>query len=181
MRVSLRAWLVRELLSQLREHVCDIAFADLRPGPPPSALTGRVLAQDELVAIVPHGHRLAGAAQVDPARLAAEDMVDMPQGSGIRQHNDAAFAASGVERTVTFEADTMALLEQLVGRGLGLGLVPAATAARMSGVRSVPTTGVPARTVQALWRTSSPSPAARAFLQLLREYTPHAPTELPEP
>ncbi|WP_306319048.1 MULTISPECIES: LysR family transcriptional regulator [unclassified Streptomyces] len=173
-RVGLRAWLVRDLLSQLREHACDIAFVDTPPGPPPSGLTGRVLARDDMVAIVPHGHRLATATDIAPARLAAEDMVDMPQGSGIRQHNDAAFAAAGAARTVAFEADTMALLEQLVTRGLGLGLVSAATAARMPGVTAVPTTGVPPRTVRALWRASAPSPAARAFLQLLDEHAPEA-------
>ncbi|MGW8378287.1 LysR family transcriptional regulator [Streptomyces sp. ODS28] len=176
-RVALRAWLVRDLLQQVREHACDIAFVDSRPGPPPRGLEGQVLAHDELVAIVPHGHRLAGAERVDPATLAEEDMVDMPQRSGIRGHNDAAFAAAGATRTVTFEADTMALLEQLVARGLGLGLVSAATAARMTTVSSVPTTGIPARTVRALWRASTPSPAARAFLRLLRERTPDAPPE----
>ncbi|MFJ3711012.1 LysR substrate-binding domain-containing protein [Streptomyces sp. NPDC090053] len=127
--------------------------------------------------IVPTGHPLAGTAQVTPGRLAEEDMVDMPPGSGIRRHNDAAFTAAGVTRTVAFEADTMALLEQLVGRGLGIGLVPAATAATMPGVGAVATTGVPPRTVRAVWTASGASPAARAFLQLLRERTPKAPAE----
>ncbi|MFI0470100.1 LysR family transcriptional regulator [Saccharopolyspora sp. 5N102] len=109
-RVTLRACLVRDVLQQVREHACDIAFADIRPDELPRGLAGRVLAHDDLVAIVPHGHRLAGEAKATPVRLAEEDMVDMPLGSGIRGHNDAAFAAAGVTRTVAFEADTMALL-----------------------------------------------------------------------
>ena len=175
--VTLRARLVRDLLQEVREHACDLAFVDTRPEGPPAGLAGRVLAREDLVAIVPHGHRLAGAAHVTPARLAEEDMVDMPPGSGIRRHNDAAFAAAGATRTVAFEADTMALLEQLVGRGLGIGLVPAATAARMPAVTAVAATGVPPRTVRAVWIPSAASPAARAFLQLLRERTPEAPLE----
>lgn len=168
-RITLRTRLVRDLLQQVREHACHVVFVDGRPGELPRGLAGRALTQDELVAIVPHGHPLADVSRVSPARLAEEDMVDMPVGSGIRPHNDAAFAAAGATRTVAFEADTMTLLEQLVARGLGLGLVSAATAARMSGVRSVPTTGVPPRTVQALWPASGTSPATDAFLQLLQE------------
>ncbi|MEV8566907.1 LysR family transcriptional regulator [Streptomyces sp. NPDC051322] len=174
-RVTLRASLVRDLLQQVRDRVCDLAFVDTRPAEPPRGLAGRVLAHEELAAIVPHGHPLAGAAQATVSRLAEEEMVDMPPGSGIRQHNDAAFAAVGATRTVAYEADTMALLEQLVARGLGVGLVPAATAARMPTVSSVAMTGVPRRTVQAVWTASGVSPAARAFLQLLRERTPDAP------
>ncbi|WP_369203151.1 LysR family transcriptional regulator [Streptomyces sp. PU-14G] len=173
-RVTLRARLVRDLLQQVREHACDIAFVDTGPGTLPRGLAGRVLARDALVALLPHGHPLAGAERVAPARLAEEDMVDMPLGSGIRRHVDAAFAAAGATRTVAFEADTMALLEQLVARRLGLGLVPAATAARMGGLPTVPVTGVPPRTVQAVWSPSGTSPAARAFLRLLDEEVPDA-------
>ncbi|MDI2031989.1 LysR family transcriptional regulator [Saccharopolyspora sp. TS4A08] len=171
-RITLRTRLVRDLLQQVREHACHVAFVDARPGELPRGLAGRVLRQDELVAIVPHGHPLADAPRLSPAQLAEEDMVDMQSGSGIRPHNDAAFDAAGVTRAVAFEADSMALLEQLVARGLGVGLVSAPTAARMSGVRSVPTTGVPPRTVQVLWPTSGTSPATEAFLQLLREEVP---------
>ncbi|MFC7342903.1 LysR family transcriptional regulator [Saccharopolyspora griseoalba] len=177
-RVTLRNRLVRDLLQQVREHSCDVVFVDARPGELPRGLAGRVLTQDELVAIVAHGHPLADVARVDPAMLAEEDMVDMPRGSGIRPHNDAAFAAAGATRTVAFEADSMALLEQLVARGLAVGLVSSATAARMPGVRSVATTGVPPRTVQALWSSSGITPAAGAFLQLLQE---HAPGDLESP
>lgn len=173
-RVTLRARMVRDLLSEVREHACDIAFVDSRPERT-TGLAVRVLAHEDLVAIVPHGHRLAGAPRVAPARLAEEPMVDMPPGSGIRRHNDAAFAAAGVPRTVAFEADTMALLEQLVARGLGISLVSAPTAARMPAVSTVALTGVPPRAVQAVWRAAGASPAARAFLQLLRERTPEAP------
>lgn len=170
-RIALRTRLVRDLLQQVRDHACHVAFVDARPGELPRGLSGRVLRQDELVAIVPHGHPLTGALRVSPSRLAEEDMVDMQVGSGIRPHNDAAFEAAGVTRTVAFEADSMALLEQLVARGLGLGLVSAPTAERMSGVHAVPTTGVPPRTVQVLWPSSGTSPATDAFLHLLREDT----------
>lgn len=168
-RVTLCARLVRDLLHEVREHACDIAFVDTAPGGLPSGLTGRHLADDALVAVVPRGHPLAGAPRVTLERLAREEMADMPLGSGIRRHTDAAFAAAGAERTVAYEADTMALLEQLVARGLGTALVPAATAARMSGVSTVPAPAVPPRTVRAVWRTARTSPAARAFLRLLPE------------
>ncbi|MEB3369057.1 hypothetical protein [Saccharopolyspora mangrovi] len=38
-------------------------------------------------------------------------------------------------------------------------------------MHSVPTTGVPPRTVQVLWPSSGTSPATEAFLHLLREDT----------
>ncbi|MER7080607.1 LysR family transcriptional regulator [Saccharopolyspora kobensis] len=169
-RVTLRSSLVRDQLQQVRERTCDIAFVDIGTGELPRGFAGRVLKNDDLVAIVPHGHRLAGSKVVTPAQLAEEDMVDMPLRSGIRGHNDAAFAAAGVTRTVAFEADTMAMLEQLVARGLGLGVVFAAVAARMSTVDSIPTAGIASRTVQAVSLASGISPAARAFLELLDEH-----------
>ncbi|KUL55507.1 hypothetical protein ADL22_01070 [Streptomyces sp. NRRL F-4489] len=171
-RVTLRTRVVSDLLQQVRDRTCDLVFVDAAARQPPRGLAARCLAHEELVAIVPPGHRLAGAAQVAPDRLAEENMVDMPPGSGIRRHNDAAFAAAGVTRNVAFEADAMALLEPLVARGLGTALVPAATAARMCTVRGVPVTGVPPRAIQALWHASAASPAARAFVQLLCERTP---------
>ncbi|MBF9066512.1 LysR family transcriptional regulator [Streptacidiphilus fuscans] len=174
-RVTLRTRIVSDLLQQVRDHTCDLAFVDADPQDPPRGLVARVLAHEDMVAIVPHGHRLAGAAEATLAGLAEEGMVDMPPGSGIRQHNDEAFAAAGVTRTVAFEADAMVLLEQLVARGLGPALVSAAAADRMPTVRSVPLTGVPPRVIQALWNASGASPAARAFVELLRERTPDAP------
>ncbi|MFD7922166.1 LysR family transcriptional regulator [Streptomyces sp. NPDC059740] len=174
-RVTLRTRLVRDLLQQVRERVCDLAFVDAGPERLPGGLSGRVLAHEELVAIVPLRHPAAGDGRLTPARLAAEDMVDMPPGSGIRRHNDTVFAAAGVTRTVAFEADTTALLGQLVGRGLGVGVVSAATAARMPKVRAVPLAGAPPRVVQAVWASSGASPAARAFLRLLEEATADRP------
>ncbi|SDY28457.1 hypothetical protein SAMN05216215_102343 [Saccharopolyspora shandongensis] len=78
---------------ELREWRNPCSDDALRRTNSPRGLAGRVLAHDDLVAIVPHG-----------PRLAEEDMVDMPLGSGIRGHNDAPFAAAGVTRTVAFEA-----------------------------------------------------------------------------
>ncbi|WP_346093939.1 LysR family transcriptional regulator [Streptomyces olivaceiscleroticus] len=178
--VTLRARPVRDLLQQVREDALDLAFVDMGPGRLPTGLTGRELAHEDLVAIVPHGHRLADTAQATLGRLAEETMVDMPPGSGIRRHNDTAFATAGVPRTVAFEADTMALLEELVGRGLGIGLVPAAAATRMPQVSAVTVTDVAPRTVGAVWKASTATPAARAFLQLLRHHIPHMSPSFPE-
>ncbi|MFD0919331.1 LysR family transcriptional regulator [Saccharopolyspora rosea] len=174
-RVTLHASLVRDLVQQVRDNVCDLAFVDTGPDELPRGLTGRALAHEDLAAIVPHGHPLAGAERTTASRLAEEEMVDMPPGSGIRRHNDAVFEAAGATRAVAFEAGTMTLLEQLVARGLGVGLVPAATAARMTAVTSTPTTDVPPRTVQVVWSASGASPAARAFLDLLPEHEPETP------
>ncbi|MFD7994872.1 LysR family transcriptional regulator [Streptomyces mexicanus] len=179
-RVTLRTRLVRDLVQQVRDHTCDLAFVDTDPREVPRHLTVWRLAEEELVAIVPPGHRLAGAAQIDVVRLAEEDMVDMPPGSGIRRHNDAAFAAAGVARTVAFEADAVPLLEHLVARGLGTALVSAATAAHMPQVCAVPVSGVPPRVIQAVWSTAGASPAARAFVRLLRERAPGSGLDEPE-
>ncbi|WP_368396719.1 LysR family transcriptional regulator [Streptomyces sclerotialus] len=178
--VTLRARPVRDLLQQVREDALDLAFVDMGPGRLPAGLAGRELAHEDLVAIVPHGHRLADTAQATLGRLAEETMIDMPPGSGIRRHNDTAFATAGVPRTVAFEADTMALLEELVGRGLGIGLVPAAAATRMPQVSAVTVTDVAPRTVGAVWKASTATPAARAFLQLLQHHMPHMSPSFPE-
>ncbi len=76
--------------------------------------------------MVPAGHRLAGAARVTLEEIAEETFVDFVAGTPARAQSDKAFAAAGLVREVAYEAGVVELITRLIGRGLGVALLPSA-------------------------------------------------------
>ena len=130
----------------------------------------RLLAREELVALLPAGHPLACQSRVCLADLEDQPLVDFPAGTGARRQTDEAFTAAGVRHRVQFEVGSVMLVEKFVQRGLALGLVAAPIARGFKGVVALPVSDAPVRHVYAIW-SNSPSPAAKAFLQVLSAST----------
>lgn len=128
----------------------------------------RLLAREELVAVLPLGHRLAGRAQLALADLAGEVLVDFPEGTGARRQTDEAFEAVGLQRRVQFEIGHVRLVEKFVQRGMAVGLVPERVAQGIEGVAVARLVDAPVRHLYAVW-SSSPTPAARAFLDVMEQ------------
>lgn len=162
-------WLISKselLIADVRERRLDVAFIGVWPGERLDAVEHLLLAEEELVAVVPPGHALARVERLALERLEDQPLVDFQAGSGARRQTDEAFAAVGVRHRVQFEVGNIRLVEKFVQRGLALGLVPARIAAGFSGVVTVPVCDAPVRHLYAIW-SKSPTPAARAFVQLL--------------
>ncbi|MFC6081482.1 LysR family transcriptional regulator [Sphaerisporangium aureirubrum] len=125
------------LAQSVLEGRLDIAFVSL-PGRPPAGLTVRELATVPLVAILPAGHRLAGAHEIRLSALIDEPFIDSPVGFGNRAVVDRELAATGMQRHVAIEVIDIGTATAYVGHGLGVALIPAFAVRRDPRVRAVP-------------------------------------------
>lgn len=114
------------LLDQVRGGRIDLAFLPLDE--PAGDVATRLIACEPLVAACAPGHALAGRAAVPLAALRDEPFVDFAPDWGTRRLVDRGFRAAGAERHVAFEVSDLDTLLALVGRGLGIALVPEAIA-----------------------------------------------------
>jgi DNA-binding transcriptional LysR family regulator len=161
------------LLDQLRSGRLDLAFLPLID--PPGDVATRVVACEDLVAVVPSGHPLAGGDEVGLGELCRHPFVDFDLGWGTRGLVDRAFLRAGLQRHTAFEVTDLGTLTDLVARGLGIALVPETIAEARSAAIAVAGVVRPEicweLVVAHLGSLDDPpapiNPAARAFLSLL--------------
>ncbi|GAA0304358.1 LysR family transcriptional regulator [Kineococcus aurantiacus] len=122
-----------DLVGRVREGELDLAFVATTEhlGSLPSTELGR----EPLVLLLPPAHPLAGRAVVDWGELAASPFIDFVPSWGVRPLTDAACAGHGVHRQVRFSVGDVHALLDLVGRGLGVAVVPRHVAAKPEAAR----------------------------------------------
>jgi len=115
-----------DLARALREERLDAVFVRSSAGGTPELLVEKLLTE-EMLAVFPHGHRLARAKTVALAALAQETFVlyRRPSGPGLYDAIIAACRAAGFSPTIGQEAPRLPSTLSLVGAGLGVSLVPA--------------------------------------------------------
>jgi DNA-binding transcriptional LysR family regulator len=174
-RVALQMGRSNEMTAQVAAGELDTAFLGLPERDRPRGVRVRELARDESVAVLPTGHPLAPAKARSPRtppiplhRLAEETFVDFPIGSPGRAQSDLAFADAGLKRDVAFEVTTPDLVTRLVRRGLAVALLPSTfIGTGGDGLVTVPVTDGPRRVEYLIWSDFNPTPALRAFLDVL--------------
>lgn len=172
-RITLTSAGSEDLVERVRQGRVDVAFLGLPPRAEPKGVRSRRLGGGELVAVVAPDHPLAGG-ESDLRSLADEPFIDFRAGAAGRAQSDEAFAAAGVRREVPFEVSSAELMVDLVRQGLGVGMLPAAYAPRFADLRVIRLRDAPTRVEHLIW-DNRPSPAAAAFLDLIRHTgaTPH--------
>ena len=151
-KVDIR-WLMGKselMIGDVRERRLDVAFIGVWPGEALDGVEHRLLAREELVAVLPREHPLVIHRQLSLAQLEDQPLVDFQAGTGARRQTDEAFASAGLRHRVQFEVGTTNLIEKFVQRGLALGLVAERVAAGFQRVRVVPISDAPVRHVYAL-------------------------------
>ena len=155
-----------DLIERVRQGGVDVAFLGLPPRAEPKGVQSRRLGTGDLVAVVaPDYHRAENEA--DLQSLAEEPFIDFRAGAAGRAQSDEAFAAAGVRREVPFEVSSADFMVDLVRQGLGVGMLPVAFAERFSNLRIIRLRDAPTRVEHLIW-DNRPSPAATAFLELIR-------------
>jgi DNA-binding transcriptional LysR family regulator len=157
-----------ELLGQVARGDVDLTFVLL---PVEGPFTDVELLRDPHVLLVPAGSPLAGR----PRGPALDDLAGLPL---IAYHRgsyevETFLRANGIEPNVVFRSDQNAIVQGLVGAGLGSALVP-----RLGVELDDPYTvaldlagAVPPRVIGMAWhRDRYLSAAARAFIEVVREY-----------
>ena len=132
------------LLDALRAAELDLAV--LRPPALlPDDLVTVTLREEPLVAVLPSGHPLATATEVEIAALAGPPLITHPSGrrSTMQPLVLEVFRRAGLEPEIVEVGETGTLVA-FVAAGLGIGLVPASVRAlRLDGVAYVPLAGTP--------------------------------------
>lgn len=166
-QISLQIGTSGDLVDDIRQGRLDIAFLGLPADTAPRGVMARELGRGELVVVVSPTHPLAGARDIDAARLGDELFVDFPAGSAGRAQSDQAFTAAGVHREVAFEVVAVDYFVELIRRDLCIGLLPASIVAAYPGLGIATLRDPPRRAEYVAWGQRTPGPAAAAYLAAL--------------
>jgi DNA-binding transcriptional LysR family regulator len=112
-----------EMVREVGDGRLDLAFVAL-PGDAPPGLELLPLASEPIMLAVQAGHPLTERADVELPALSDADMVDLPEGWGIRMAVDRSFASAGATRTISYEVNDTATMVDFIRDGLAVGMLP---------------------------------------------------------
>ena len=161
-----------ELAEMLRVDEIDLAFLSVTERVEAHGLGLTQLVSEELVVLLPPGHRLAGRPQVRMAELAEERFISFREGARLRELQAAAGRQAGFEPRVRLETNESRRVRRLVARGLGVAILPRSDAEDPADDIVVAPLVEPSlrRDITLAWREGRRhAPAAAAFLELARE------------
>jgi DNA-binding transcriptional LysR family regulator len=161
-----------ELAEMLRVDEIDLAFLSVTERVESHGLGLHQLLSEELVLLMSPTHPLAGRRRVRMAELAGEEFVSYREGSRLRELLESAGRSAGFEPRVTLESNESERVRRLVGRGLGVAILPRSDVVRPGPEVAFAALVEPAltRDITLAWREGRRlAPAAAAFLELSRE------------
>jgi LysR family transcriptional regulator, transcription activator of glutamate synthase operon len=161
-----------ELAEMLRDDVLDLAFLSVTERMESHGLVLHQLVSEELVAVLPHDHPLAGRRRLRMAELADEQFVSYREGARLRELLTSAARQAGFEPQIKLESNESERIRRLVARGMGVAILPQSDADRSAGHLAVAALIEPSlrRDITLACREGKRlSPAASEFLQLSKE------------
>jgi len=166
-RVRLREGRSDEFIADIADGTMDVAVLGLPDASVVHEVAISVLARERLVAVLSAQHRMAARRRLRLYDIGGEIFVDFPEGTPGRIPSDLAFAAAGIQREVMFEAMNVKVMLDLVRKGLAVTLLSPAVIPEDPAIVPIPVSKGPTRTEYLAWSKFNPSPATRAFLQLI--------------
>jgi LysR family hydrogen peroxide-inducible transcriptional activator len=112
------------LLQLLLDEAIDLAIITAAEAHPSGALERRCLVVDEMVVLLPAGHRLVNRPKVRLAELKDEQFVLFKPGYGLRRVVLDACTAAGFTPKIAFETSQRETIYGMVQEGLGITLLP---------------------------------------------------------
>lgn len=168
-KLTVREQSSEELAELLRVDELDLAFLSVTERVESHGLSLKQLVSEELVVMLPPGHRLAGRSVLRVTDLAREEFISYREGSRIRELLIGAAEQAGFRPRVKLESNESQRIRRLVARGMGVAIVPASDAAGPGATVSVVRLRGPAltRDITLAWRAQRRlAPAAAEFLAL---------------
>ena len=170
--IAVREFDIAGLMEALAGGATDAGFVH----PPlrlPAALGQIVLERDPLVAVLPVGHRLAGAKSIALAELADDPWIlfQRDNSTAIYDRIMAICERAGFLPKVVLEAGPVPTRLGLVASGFGVHLVHKAwEIMRYPGIVYVPIHPTTTIAHACYWRKSDSNPVLKAFLDVVREH-----------
>jgi DNA-binding transcriptional LysR family regulator len=160
-----------ELAEMLRDDELDLAFLSVTERVESHGLGLHQLVSEELVVLLPPGHRLARRRTVRMAELHDEQFVSYREGARLRELLLAAGRHAGFQPEIKLESNESGRIRQLVARGMGVAILPQSDAVAPGAEVAVLTLTDPAlsRDITLAWREGRRHlPAVTEFLAIAR-------------
>jgi DNA-binding transcriptional LysR family regulator len=116
------------LLRKLRSGGADLGLITL-PIEDHALATVPVI-HEELLLVMPSGHRLSGGKPIAPAALVRQPFILFENGSNTRRVIDEFFVRADVKPRVVAETENVEIIKSMVASGLGVSIVPFQSVAR---------------------------------------------------
>jgi DNA-binding transcriptional LysR family regulator len=158
-----------ELAELLRLDELELAFLSVTERIESRGLEFRQLVSEELVVILPPGHRLSQREVLEMEELHDEEFVSYREGSRLRELLVSAAAAAGFVPRVTLESNESQRIRRLVARGMGVAILPRSDCVGPGARVAVVALREPSltRDITLAWRSERRlAPAAAEFLEL---------------
>jgi LysR family transcriptional activator of glutamate synthase operon len=123
-RFQLRQGIAAHLIEDLLKGEIDLALVSPVPTDHPD-VEGHILFTEEMVAILPPNHSLAGNTSIRLKQLENEPFVMFRPGYTLRKIVVEACERAGFKPKIAFEGEETDTIRGLVAAGLGVGLLPA--------------------------------------------------------
>ncbi|OOG36591.1 LysR family transcriptional regulator [Polaromonas sp. A23] len=130
-RVDLEEQLSEAAAAAMREGRCDLAI--FVEGPDTANIETRLFREDELVIVLPKGHRLGGRSRLPFAQALDEDFISLPAGAAMLQQQQQAALAAGKPLRLRMQVRSFDAVCHLVASGMGLAVLPKGAALPMAG------------------------------------------------
>jgi LysR family transcriptional regulator, transcription activator of glutamate synthase operon len=119
-----------ELAEMLRDDVLDLAFLSVTERMESHGLGLHQLVSEELVAVLPSDHPLAGHDEIRMAELAGEQFISYREGARLRELLVFAARSAGFEPEIQLESNESERIRRLVARHMGVAILPRSDAER---------------------------------------------------
>ena len=158
-----------------REKTIDLGFVAM---PAPESTRAIPLYEDELVAILPKGHRLAAQAQVPIEELDGEPFISLLESSAHDIHR--ALDKAGIHPKIKFTTKDDYAILAMVEQGLGLSIVPSLLLeGRRQNFEIRSLQPAASRTIALAIQPQETLPVVEAFVETAREWLQDRHTILP--
>jgi LysR family transcriptional regulator, transcription activator of glutamate synthase operon len=175
--LTVREQASEECAELLRVDELDLAFLSVTERVESHGLALQQILMEELVVVLPEDHPLAEREEVRMVELAREDFISYREGSRLRELLVGAADDAGFTPRIILESNESRRIRRLVGRGLGVAVLPRSHAVGVSTSDPVAVARLAepalARDITLAWRAGRRLPPAVAeFLSLARETFP---------
>jgi LysR family transcriptional regulator, transcription activator of glutamate synthase operon len=162
------------LAEMLRVDALDLAFLSVTERVESHGLALQQILMEELVVVLPQDHPLADRDSLRMAELSGEDFISYREGARLRELLIGAAHEVGFTPRIILESNESRRIRRLVGRGLGVAVLPRSHAIGVSTSDPVAVVQLVepalARDITLAWRAGRRLPPAVAeFLALARE------------